>query len=71
MNDIQELFRQLANESKSVPFATRLEPTTRQMLGKLAQSYEISMNEVVVRLIQQGYVDYIEGGECLGLSKFS
>ena len=49
----RELFRQLANERKSVPFATRLEPATHEMLRRLADAAGDSMNETIARLIQE------------------
>ena len=68
--DLINLLSRMASEQKTERFNIRMGAADREALAKLAQAYSKPMAQVLLDLIRQGIIDYVEDGECLALSKY-
>ena len=68
--DLINLLSRMASEPKTERFNIRMTEADREALAKLAQAYSKSMSQVLLDLIRQGIIDYVEDGECLASSKY-
>ena len=68
--ELINLLSRMASEPKTERFNIRMGEADREALAKLAQAYRKPMAQVLLDLIRQGIIDYVEDGECLALSKY-
>lgn len=70
MTDLIEILDGMASQPKDQQFGIRLSQADKAALAKLAQAYHRPMGQVVIDLIRQGIIDYLQEGECFALSKY-
>jgi hypothetical protein len=68
--NVESIFKAIAQERQEKPFVIRLTPTEHEQLGRLARCYKVKMAEVVRLLLHQAIVDYESDGEVFALSKY-
>lgn len=68
-NDLISLLSEATGQNKDQQLHIRMSQAERKMLAKLAQAYSMPMAGVVLALVRQGLIDYVQDGECFALTK--